>query len=149
MSTIRALEPLAEEIANYKQMEDGDLLNVANNVNNGTSSNNNGIIPVVNTNNGSFTPKFSFQLEKRYLSTIHLNAIARLYGDHGEEILELLRKNPIGTVPVILKRLRQKDLEWRRARSELNKQVCIRNALTATTTMIHNHPLSHSSQINV
>jgi hypothetical protein len=40
--------------------------------------------------------RFSFQLEKRHLSTIHLNAIARIYGDHGEEILELLRRNPAG-----------------------------------------------------
>lgn len=144
MSTIRALEPLAEEIANFKQMEDGELLNVANQMSaSGTTSNtsnsSNGIIPVLNNNttsgtagttgnsalngSGAFSPKFSFQLEKRYLSTIHLNAIARLYGDHGEEILELLRKNPVGTVPVILKRLKQKDLEWRHARNELNKQV--------------------------
>jgi hypothetical protein len=39
----------------------------------------------------------------------------------GEEILELLRRNPAGTIPVLLKRLKQKDLEWRRARAELNK----------------------------
>jgi paired amphipathic helix protein Sin3a len=37
------------------------------------------------------------------------------------EILELLRKNPAGTIPVVLKRLRQKDSEWRKARHELNK----------------------------
>eukprot|EP01033_Poteriospumella_lacustris_P019853 gene19853-14445_t len=60
-------------------------------------------------------------LEKRQLSTIHLNAIARIYGDHGEEILELLRKNPAGAIPVVLKRLRQKDVEWRKARAELSK----------------------------
>jgi hypothetical protein len=66
-------------------------------------------------------PRFSLQLERRQLSTIHLNAISRIYGDHGEEILELLRKNPIGTIPVILKRLKQKDNEWRKARHELNK----------------------------
>lgn len=60
--------------------------------------------------------RFAFQLEKRYLGTVHLNAISRLYGEHGEEILELLRKNPAGTVPVLIRRLRQKDLEWRRAR---------------------------------
>ena len=85
--------------------------------------------------------RFSFQLEKRHLSTVHLNAITRLYGEHGEgkvdfhayvhtrihthtyihtyihtEILELLRKNPAGTIPVLIRRLRQKDGEWRRAR---------------------------------
>ena len=68
-------------------------------------------------------PRFSFQLEKRQLGTVHLNAITRLYGDHATEILELLRKNPAGTIPVVLKRLKQKDLEWRKARQELNKQV--------------------------
>lgn len=95
MCTIRMLEPIAEEISNIKALEDaGD-----------TSS-----------------PRFSFQLEKRNLSTIHLNSIARLYGDHGNEILELLRKNPAGTIPILLKRLRQKDLEWRKARQDLNRQ---------------------------
>ena len=99
---------------------------------------------------------------------MHLKAIARLYGDHGEEILgencvavttrscehmnrtvnamcksyifwlivsevcgvicsifatELLHRNPAGAVPIILKRLRQKDLEWRKARQQLNQQV--------------------------
>jgi hypothetical protein len=32
----------------------------------------------------NIAPRFSFQLEKRHLSTIHLNSIARIYGDHGE-----------------------------------------------------------------
>lgn len=67
-------------------------------------------------------PKFNFTLEKRNLSTVHLNAITRIYGEHGPEILELLRKNPAGTIPVVLRRLKQKDLEWRKARQELNKQ---------------------------
>ena len=35
--------------------------------------------------------------------------------------LQLLRKNPAGAIPVILSRLKQKDDEWRKARSELNK----------------------------
>ena len=46
----------------------------------------------------------------------------RLYGDHATEILELLRRNPAGTIPVVLKRLKQKDAEWRRARLDLQKQ---------------------------
>lgn len=36
-------------------------------------------------------------------------------------MLELLRKNPAGAIPVILRRLKQKDLEWRKARQDLNK----------------------------
>lgn len=47
----------------------------------------------------------------------------RLYGDHATEILDLLRKNPAGTIPVVLKRLKQKDAEWRRARLDLQKLV--------------------------
>ena len=35
---------------------------------------------------------------------------------HRCQILELLRKNPAGTIPVVLKRLKQKDVEWRKAR---------------------------------
>lgn len=99
MSTIRILEPLEQEILQLK--------NLANKKDSSASS---------------AGPRFSLQLEKRHLSTIHLNAIARIYGDHGEEILELLRKNPAGTIPVVLKRLRQKDTEWRKARQEMNKQ---------------------------
>jgi len=65
--------------------------------------------------------KFRYRLEKRTLSVIHLKAIARIYGDHGTEVLELLRRNPAGAIPVILKRLKEKDEEWCRDRHELNK----------------------------
>jgi hypothetical protein len=93
-SAIRMLEPIADEIATLRKLVDNDRA----------------------------APRFSFQLDKRQLGTVHLNAITRLYGDHAAEILELLRKNPAGTIPVVLKRLKQKDLEWRKARQELNKQ---------------------------
>lgn len=99
INTVRVLEPIAEEIASFeaihRKKDKGDLANSA-------------------------LSRISFQLDKRQLSTIHLNAISRIYGDHGEEILDLLRKNPTATIPVILKRLKQKDLEWRKARLELN-----------------------------
>lgn len=91
------MEPIAEEIASISRLEDNS--------------------------NAPGNPKFNFSLEKRNLSTVHLNAITRLYGEHGSEILELLRKNPAGSIPVILRRLKQKDVEWRKARQELNKQV--------------------------
>jgi paired amphipathic helix protein Sin3a len=52
---------------------------------------------------------------------LHLKAIARVYGGYGKAMLELLRKNPAGAIPVILRRLKQKDAEWRRARLELHK----------------------------
>ena len=93
MSTIRILEPIAAEVAELHAMEDSEA--------------GNGL---------SHATKFSFQLEKRNFTAIHLNAISRykflcigiyfnysdlplcqrIYGEHGSEILELLRKNPAG-----------------------------------------------------
>ncbi len=59
------------------------------------------------------------KLEK--LRDIHRASISRIYGDKGSEILEGLRKNPVVAIPIILKRLKQKDEEWKKARKELNK----------------------------
>ena len=72
INTIRILEPLAEEISQLSKIDNPD------------------------NSLAGMTPRFTFQLEKRNLSTVHLNAIARIYGEHGDEILELLRKNPAG-----------------------------------------------------
>ncbi|CAM9790345.1 unnamed protein product, partial [Scytosiphon promiscuus] len=65
--------------------------------------------------------RYQFKMDRRVLSPVQLAAITRIYGDHGAEILELLRKNPCKTVPVILARLRQKDVEWRVSRERLNR----------------------------
>lgn len=61
----------------------------------------------------------NFKLES--LRDIHRASIARIYGEKGNEILEGLRKNPTVAIPIILRRLKQKDQEWRTARNELNK----------------------------
>ena len=128
MCTIRMLEPLAEEILNMRLVEGASRAGANGgadaNGNGATGSGGNGLmsnVAALGASSSNIAPRFSFQLEKRHLSTIHLNSIARIYGDHGEEILELLRRNPAGTIPVLLKRLKQKDLEWRKARTELNK----------------------------
>ena len=92
LATIKILEPIAEEIENLRVLEEDGR-----------------------------SPKFNLQLEKRNLSVVHLSSIARIYGDNGTEILELLKKNPVGAIPVILKRLKQKDVEWNKAKQELNK----------------------------
>lgn len=63
-----------------------------------------------------------YVVDKNTFRVTHLNAISRIYGEAGAQILELLRKYPAGAIPVILKRLKQKDEEWRRARQDLNKQ---------------------------
>jgi paired amphipathic helix protein Sin3a len=51
-----------------------------------------------------------------------VNAITRIYGDHGQEILHLLEKNPAKTIPTIFARLKQKGAEFRAARDQLNKR---------------------------
>ncbi len=49
-----------------------------------------------------------FKVDKRALSVIHIKSISRIYGKQAHQILELLRKNPTGAIPVILKRIKQK-----------------------------------------
>ncbi|KAF0722171.1 hypothetical protein Ae201684_018650 [Aphanomyces euteiches] len=66
--------------------------------------------------------RWNYVLDKNTLRVTHLNAISRIYGESGHQMLELLAKHPAGAIPVILKRLQQKDEEWRRARQDLNKQ---------------------------
>jgi len=53
------------------------------------------------------------------LKTLHLYAIARLYGDQWYEALTLLKENPFRAVPVIMKRMKQKHTEWDGVRSQL------------------------------
>jgi hypothetical protein len=55
------------------------------------------------------------------LEVLHIKSIERIYGDKGREILDSLFTQPRVTVPLILKRLKQKDLEWIKVRRELNK----------------------------
>ncbi|KAH8550911.1 hypothetical protein BGW37DRAFT_426755 [Umbelopsis sp. PMI_123] len=54
--------------------------------------------------------------------TIYQRIIKKIYGhERGLEIIELLHENPAQVVPIVLKRLRQKDEEWKRAQREWNK----------------------------
>ncbi|KAI3824945.1 hypothetical protein L1987_06418 [Smallanthus sonchifolius] len=55
-------------------------------------------------------------------TAIHLRCIGRLYGDHGHDLMDVLRKNASLALPVILTRLKQKQEEWLRCRSD-NKKV--------------------------
>jgi len=52
---------------------------------------------------------------------LHIRAIARVYGDQGFEVIELLKKNSAVAIPVIVARLKQKDEEWRRVRIEMKE----------------------------
>nr|XP_024382615.1 paired amphipathic helix protein Sin3-like 4 isoform X2 [Physcomitrium patens] len=56
-----------------------------------------------------------------FLSAINLRCIERIYGDHGLDMLEAVRKNMSRAMPVIHSRLVQKEEEWTRCREEMNK----------------------------
>lgn len=54
--------------------------------------------------------------------TIYKKVIRKIYDkDRGFEVIDALHENPAVAVPVILKRLKQKDEEWKRAQREWNK----------------------------
>ncbi|RRT65983.1 hypothetical protein B296_00010952 [Ensete ventricosum] len=52
---------------------------------------------------------------------LNLRCIERLYGDHGLDVMDVLQKNASLALPVILTRLKQKQEEWFRCRSDFNK----------------------------
>ncbi|CAG7726194.1 unnamed protein product [Allacma fusca] len=53
--------------------------------------------------------------------TIHQRAVRRLYGDKAGEIMDGLRKQPSTAVPLVLRRLKAKEEEWREAQKGFNK----------------------------
>ncbi|PHZ11183.1 uncharacterized protein RHIMIDRAFT_238626 [Rhizopus microsporus ATCC 52813] len=54
--------------------------------------------------------------------SIYERIIKKIYDkERGSEIIELLYSNPAQVVPILLKRLKQKDEEWKRAQREWNK----------------------------
>ncbi|XP_062548914.1 paired amphipathic helix protein Sin3a isoform X2 [Armigeres subalbatus] len=55
-------------------------------------------------------------------ATIHQRALKRIYGDKASDIIQGLRKNPVVAVPVVLRRLKAKEEEWREAQKGFNKQ---------------------------
>uniref|UniRef100_A0A8C2J1V7 Paired amphipathic helix protein Sin3a n=1 Tax=Cyprinus carpio TaxID=7962 RepID=A0A8C2J1V7_CYPCA len=52
---------------------------------------------------------------------IHRKAIQRIYGDKALDIIDGLKKNPAVSVPIVLKRLKLKEEEWREAQRGFNK----------------------------
>jgi len=61
-----------------------------------------------------------FRLDS-YLDVLHLRSIERIYGDKGQEVIDAMFTNPVQTIPIIVRRLKQKDQEWTRGRREWNK----------------------------
>ncbi|GKU97034.1 hypothetical protein SLEP1_g10217 [Rubroshorea leprosula] len=56
-----------------------------------------------------------------YFTALNLRCIERLYGDHGLDVMDILRRNPALALPVILTRLKQKQEEWTKCRADFNK----------------------------
>ncbi|XP_030622002.1 paired amphipathic helix protein Sin3a isoform X2 [Chanos chanos] len=52
---------------------------------------------------------------------IHRKAIQRIYGDKAPDIIDGLKRNPAISVPIVLKRLKMKEEEWREAQRGFNK----------------------------
>ncbi|XP_056585636.1 paired amphipathic helix protein Sin3b isoform X2 [Triplophysa dalaica] len=52
---------------------------------------------------------------------IQRRAVYRIYGDKAPEIIEGLKRSPATAVPVVLKRLKAKEEEWREAQQSFNK----------------------------
>jgi paired amphipathic helix protein Sin3a len=64
---------------------------------------------------------YQYTFDPSILGVVHRNSITRIYGDQGQEMLELLKNNPSVAIPIVVRRLRQKDTEWRRVRDRLNR----------------------------
>ncbi|XP_058193271.1 paired amphipathic helix protein Sin3-like 3 [Rhododendron vialii] len=56
-----------------------------------------------------------------YFTALNMRCIERLYGDHGLDVMDVLRKNAPLALPVLLTRLKQKQEEWARCRADFNK----------------------------
>lgn len=94
-SAVRVLEPVAEEATRLREQEERD---------------------------GQPIGRLRYKMRLRALNTIHIGAIARVYGERGEEVLQHLLRNPLVVVPILFKRLKEKNEEWRKVKKELNKE---------------------------
>ncbi|GLT33331.1 hypothetical protein SLA2020_079300 [Shorea laevis] len=71
-------------------------------------------------NENKISPDSPIRIED-YFTALNLRCIERLYGDHGLDVMDILRKNPALALPVILTRLKQKQEEWTKCRADFNK----------------------------
>jgi len=102
-SAMRVLEPVAEEATRLREQEEKD---------------------------GQPIGRLQYKMRNRALNSVHVGAIARVYGESGEEVLQHLMRNPLVVVPIVWRRLKEKNDEWRKAKKELNmewKKACNEN----------------------
>ncbi|GMP29098.1 hypothetical protein CsSME_00004361 [Camellia sinensis var. sinensis] len=71
-------------------------------------------------NDNTIRPESPINIEDHF-TALNLRCIERLYGDHGLDVMDILRKNPSVALPVILTRIKQKQDEWNKCRSDFNK----------------------------
>jgi histone deacetylase complex regulatory component SIN3 len=89
---MRQIEPIAEEVTMLRENEEKD---------------------------GQPIGRLQYKLNTRTLNSIQINAVGRIYGDNGDEVIGHLSRNPLAVLPIVYQRLRQKDQEWRKQKSEL------------------------------
>lgn len=89
---MRQIEPIAEEVAMLRETEEKD---------------------------GQPIGRLQYKLRNRSLSSIQINSIGRIYGEKGDEVIQHLARNPLAAIPIVYQRLRQKDQEWRKQKSDL------------------------------
>ena len=100
---LTAVEPLAQEVTMLREKEEKD---------------------------GQPIGRLHYKLRYRSLKINHVGAIARLYGDKGDEVLHHLLRNPISVLPIVFNRLREKDIEWKKKKKGLTahwRTVCENN----------------------
>ncbi|KAI3699768.1 hypothetical protein L2E82_44292 [Cichorium intybus] len=73
-----------------------------------------------NINNKSISTEGPIRIEEHF-TALDLRCIERLYGDHGLDVMDILRRNPSLALPVILTRLKQKQEDWSKCRFDFNK----------------------------
>lgn len=56
-----------------------------------------------------------------HLTSLNMKCIEKIYGEHGLDVMDLLRRNASLALPIILTRLKQKQEEWLRCQQDFNK----------------------------
>ncbi|KAF8378400.1 hypothetical protein HHK36_029739 [Tetracentron sinense] len=68
-----------------------------------------------------FTPDSPMRIEEKHFADIYLQCIEQIYGDYGLDVVDALQKNPTLVLPIVLTRLQQKQVEWKKWCSGLNE----------------------------
>ncbi|KAI7732752.1 hypothetical protein M8C21_025596 [Ambrosia artemisiifolia] len=76
-----------------------------------------------NINNRSVSTYVPIHIEDHF-TVLDLRCIECLYGDHGHDVMDILRRNPSLALPIILTRLKQKQEDWTKCGSDFNKEIC-------------------------